>query len=102
MTVNITDIRDAVKLAVGLGEPVVLQVETPPTLKPTVTVLDPPSTSRKKRRQVGAYVKHTDAAGNRHERNVPNPKSRRRKANKARRAMGARGAKTNSLRNGRA
>lgn len=51
----------------------------------------PPSTSRKKRRQAGAYVKHVRVVTERGARPVPHPKSLRRKARKARKAMGASG-----------
>jgi hypothetical protein len=59
---------------------------------------DPPSRSRKKRRQVG----HRDNRGTPVRTiKVSHPKSRRIKARKARKAMGARGVKTNRQRSGR-
>lgn len=64
-------------------------------------ILDLPSRSRKKRRQIGAYVPHRKAGEPRRERNAPHPKSTRRADRKRRKAMGARGVKTNSLCAGR-
>jgi hypothetical protein len=65
----------------------------------TAVILDPPSTSRKKKRQIGAYVAHkARVQGNVR---ISHPKSRRRADRKRRKAMGARGVKTNSIRSGR-
>jgi len=51
----------------------------------------PASTSRKKRKQIGAYVKHVRVVTERGARPVPKPKSLRRAKRVARRAMGASG-----------